>query len=204
MIREIIQKLQQSQHHLPSEKAFKKLCPPNRNFPNETEIIGKNPKSAAVLLLLFEEDKTLKFILLERQKYDGVHSAEIGLPGGKYETQDIDLMQTALRETQEEIGVNPENIFPIFPLSKIYIPPSNFWVQPFVGIVTEKPDFIIDYNEVQTILEVNLNEFLSLDVVDFSVKKYNSTYIVPAFHINNHYVWGATAMILNEFKEIIQ
>lgn len=204
MIQEIVQKLQQSKHNLPAEKAFQKLCPPNRNFPNDIEIINKNPKLAAVLLLLYKEENSTKFILLERQKYDGVHSAEIGLPGGKFELQDFDLQQTALRETQEEIGVKPEKINPIFPLSKIYIPPSNFWVQPFVGMLTEKPEFIIDYNEVQTIIEVNLTEFLLLEIVEFTVKKYNSSYKVPSFLINNHYVWGATAMILSEFKEIIQ
>ena len=100
------------------------------------------PKEAGVMALFYpnsHQETCLTLIL--RKTYKGVHSAQIGFPGGRKEKKDADLKETALRETYEEVGVHPEEIKVLKKLTKIYIPPSNFWVQPFLGIAEKTPNF---------------------------------------------------------------
>jgi hypothetical protein len=141
-----------------------------------------------------------------RPRYPGVHSGQISLPGGKVEPTDQDLAETALRESKEEIGVNPENIRLLGNLTNLYIPPSNFMVTPFVGYQSVRPVFKPDPSEVAEIIEVSLDSFLDNSIIRQKRMKLalGLTMKVPAYCIGSHVIWGATAMILSEFRVIIE
>lgn len=164
------------------------------------------PKLSAVLILLFKKDGVLHFVLTKRSNYDGIHSGQISFPGGKKEKADSSLEYTALRETYEEIGIPSLNIEVIGPLSELFIPPSNFHVTPFVGFLKSKPVFISDPTEVASIIEVPVVKLLdenNLRIKHFEVSNHSSIE-APYFQLNDAEVWGATAMILSEFREIVR
>mgnify|MGYP001952813145 CR=1 FL=1 len=166
----------------------------------------KNPKRAAVLALFYPDDQGLSnLLLILRKTYKGVHSNQIGFPGGKVEETDIDLKATALRETHEEVGVSPEKVTIIKSLSEVYIPPSNFEVQPFIGLSNTLLSFEAQESEVEEIVEIRVSDFLD-DSNLFSQRlstSYAENVEVPAFRLNGHVVWGATAMMLSEIKELL-
>ena len=169
------------------------------------EIQKMNPRKAAVTSLFYpDKDFNTRLLLILRKTYKGVHSNQVGFPGGKVEKSDVSLMHTALRETYEEVGVAAEKINLIMPLSEVYIPPSNFIVKPFLGIINEPPSFIPQETEVEKIIEVLLSDFL--DEKSVYLEKVNTSYNLsieaPIFKLNNYSVWGATAMILSEVKEL--
>ena len=157
-------------------------------------------KIAAVALIIYtDEEHETRLILIERNHYEGVHSGQISFPGGKQEINDSSLAQTALRESNEEIGVNIDSLTLLRKLSKIYIPPSNFLVSPFLFFSDHNLNFKLN-NEVKNILTPCLT-----DVLNFKIYNYKNQSIVnPYFIYNNFEIWGATAMILNEFVEIIK
>lgn len=164
-----------------------------------------NPRKAAVTSLFYpDKDSNTRLLLILRKTYKGVHSNQVGFPGGKEEKDDSTLIHTALRETYEEVGIAPENINLIKPLSEVYIPPSNFIVKPFLGIIKKTPLFIPQETEVETIIEVLLTDFLDEKSVLMEEvgTSYNTNIETPIFKLNNYTVWGATAMILSEVKEL--
>jgi len=164
-------------------------------------------KQAGVLALFYpsESNKTHLALIL-RKTYNGVHSAQIGFPGGKYETEDDTLKETALRETEEEVGVNRGTIFVLKKLTDVYIPPSNFFVQPYLGITNTTPFFKIQKDEVEELIEVSLQHFMddSIKTIQILSTSYAKNIEVPAFTLNGHLVWGATAMMLNEIREMLK
>jgi 8-oxo-dGTP pyrophosphatase MutT (NUDIX family) len=145
-------------------------------------------------------------LLILRKTYKGVHSNQVGFPGGKLEKGDDGLLTTALRETHEEVGVSPNDVTVIKKTSEIFIPPSNFIVQPFIGLYKSPKPFIKQDDEVEMILEVSIMDFL--DENNIISEKLTTSYAldieVPAFKLNGYIVWGATAMMLNEIKELVK
>ena len=102
----------------------------------------KDAKKAGVMALFYpKENNVTHLLLILRKTYKGVHSNQIAFPGGKFEPEDADLKYTALRETFEEVGVPLAAIHVIKALSPVYIPPSNFEVQPFVGVYDATASF---------------------------------------------------------------
>ena len=193
---------------LPAETSHFKMVPPFRQklLKQQQEAI-KRAKHAGVLALFYpDNNQQTKFVLILRKTYKGVHSAQVAFPGGKLETQDHSLQEAALRETFEEVGVPAHTIQVVRKVSQVYIPPSNFYVQPFVGITKSTPRFIKQDDEVEAIIEVNLLDFL--DDESLVVKKVATSYSVevevPAFKLNDHVVWGATAMMLSEIKDLLK
>jgi 8-oxo-dGTP pyrophosphatase MutT (NUDIX family) len=166
----------------------------------------KKPKKAAVLMLLYPKKQILHLVLIVRSDYDGAHAAQIAFPGGKPEIEDADLAATATRETQEEIGVAVDSINIIKAFTAVYIPVSNFLVQPFLAYTIQEPIFKADYKEVKAILEVSLSYILNdLKSQKKNIKtSYSEAIMVPVFEIQSHTVWGATAMMLNELKETLK
>jgi 8-oxo-dGTP pyrophosphatase MutT (NUDIX family) len=165
----------------------------------------KNPRKAAVLMLLYPKQEQTHLVLIERNSYEGVHSAQIAFPGGKFENEDLVYETTALRESEEEIGVSREQVEVIRPFSPLYIPPSNFLVHPYLGIAVEPLQFTLDSKEVASVIELPLSDFLS-DALLHETKlttSYATNIEIPAFKINDHIVWGATAMMLSELKEVL-
>lgn len=167
----------------------------------------KSAKQAAVMCLFYpSQEGETQFMLILRKTYHGVHSNQIGFPGGKVEKEDADLMETALRETHEEVGVPPDAIDVLKELTEVYIPPSNYVVKPFMGVVRETPYFSLQEEEVEAMIEVSLKELL--DDTSRITKNLSTSYAqnieVPAFHLRGHVVWGATAMMLNEVHALLQ
>jgi 8-oxo-dGTP pyrophosphatase MutT (NUDIX family) len=203
LIENIIEKLKQP---LPGLSAHLELAP----YRNEIELDfkNKNPKIASTLLLIYPKDGKTFFCLIERQEYEGTHSNQISFPGGKNESGES-MKETALRETKEEIGVDPISINIIGELTQVFVPPSNFLIHPFVGYCDFKPDFIASEREVKRIIEVNIEELFKKDVIknkkmSFKKSSRNVDFEVPYLDLNNKIVWGATSVILNEFRKMLQ
>ena len=129
---------------LPGEVAQFKMAPMERLAAlKKIDIEKETVRKAGVLVLFYpSEAKQTMLALILRKTYKGVHSAQVAFPGGKYEETDSDFAFTALRETQEEVGVSTELVELIKPFTPMYIPPSNFMVHPFLGIVKEEIEFI--------------------------------------------------------------
>jgi 8-oxo-dGTP pyrophosphatase MutT (NUDIX family) len=165
----------------------------------------RNPKEAAVTMLFYPKNGETHLVLIVRNSYKGVHSAQVAFPGGKYEPEDADLKTTALRETEEEIGVSRDKIEILKAFSSLYIPPSNFMVHPFLGICKEEIHFFPDPVEVAAIIELPLADFRNDAIVGYETltTSYARSIEVPAFKIDNHVVWGATAMMLSELKDVM-
>lgn len=161
---------------------------------------------SSVLILIYPNNGLIKTIVMLRPSYNGVHSGQISLPGGKWETTDKDMAATALRETQEEIGVDSSSIRLIGALSPLYIPPSNYIVFPFVGRVDSKPDFLADPSEVQELIEINLEDLLDKNTATRRkvILSDGTSFEVPCYAFGETIIWGATAMILSEFAEVLQ
>lgn len=190
------------------ETAHAKMSPPYRlKMANKMQAKRESAQVAAVLALFYpdESDNTL-LVLILRNTYKGVHSAQVGFPGGKVEVSDTSLMETALRETEEEVGVKEHLVEIVKTMSPIYVPPSNFMVHPFMGISKESLDFIKEDDEVESIIEVKVQDFLDeATVIQTKVPtSYNVEVEVPAFLLNGHVVWGATAMMLSEIKVLLK
>ncbi|WP_308418510.1 NUDIX hydrolase [Mangrovimonas yunxiaonensis] len=167
----------------------------------------KTARKAAVMALFYpDENKHTKLVLILRKTYRGVHSAQIGFPGGKLEMFDDSMASAALRETEEEVGVSKKYVEVLRALTKVYIPPSNFFVHPFIGVTKKTPVFMKQDDEVEEIIHVSLYDFLNPDnVVNKKVTtSYKKDVVVPAFSLNGHIVWGATAMMLSEIKDLLK
>ena len=168
------------------------------------DLAGKDPNYAGVLSLLYPKNGEAYMAFILRKTYKGVHSNQIGFPGGRYEDVDKTMMQTALRETEEEIGVSISDIQIIKPLTELYIPPSNFLVHPYLSLVEKEPIFVLQESEVEKLIEIPLSvcldkNNLNTEIIDAS---YAKNVEVPAFNFEGHVVWGATAMILSEIREL--
>jgi 8-oxo-dGTP pyrophosphatase MutT (NUDIX family) len=192
---------------LPATNAHTKMVPPNReDLLRNTDFTKITPKKAAVMMLFYPKKYQTHLALILRTSYNGVHSSQIAFPGGKVELEDFDLKQTALRETHEEIGIHPNSINVIRAFTEVYIPPSNFMVYPFLGVSQDDLEFVLQKDEVAGMVEFPVADFLDDSIVkSTSIKtSYAETMEVPGFQVNEHFIWGATAMMLSELKETLK
>ena len=170
-------------------------------------ILKRNPKQSSVLILLFPDKEEIYTRLILRAEYKGVHSAQIAFPGGTKEESDKDLWQTALREANEEIGLNTEKVKLVGKLSPIYIPPSNFWVQPYIGMSEINLPVIIQEMEVQRSFDLNVNQLLDPTIKEEKLMIHSGSEAgiqTPYYNIEGYTVWGATAMMLSELEELLR
>jgi 8-oxo-dGTP pyrophosphatase MutT (NUDIX family) len=163
------------------------------------------PRPGSVLLLLFEENGVIKLPLTKRATYKGAHSAQISFPGGKAEAGE-NPVQAALREAEEEIGIHQADVQVIGQLSEFNVIPSNFLVTPIVGSLNYVPVFKPDPREVDRIIFVEITDLIRDDAVYEEEILAAGVYpmIAPHFLIENEIVWGATAMMLNEFRMVLR
>jgi 8-oxo-dGTP pyrophosphatase MutT (NUDIX family) len=163
------------------------------------------PKPGSVLILLYPDRGSIKFPLTKRQTYAGAHSGQISLPGGKREAGET-FIETALREAEEEIGINSADVTVVGRLSDFFVIPSNFMVTPVIGYSKVKPVFTADSYEVARILEADLFELISDTAIQSKEITVGSNFQMqaPHFEIEQEIVWGATAMMLNELRMILQ
>lgn len=194
-------------------QAFKNPPPgheglPPRIEPNKTiEYIKPNAKTriSAVLLNLYPHKNDIYFPLILRPKYDGTHGGQVAFPGGQVEPQDENLARTALREAQEEVGIKAIDVEVVGELSKIFIPPSNFWVTPYVGFLSYRPDFFPDKREVDKVIEVSLTDLIeNITVQERLIQVRQHKLKTFGFEIEKEWVWGATALMLYEFLEVLK
>lgn len=190
---------------LPGMEAHKTMAPVTRPIKNFDVADYPDAKRACVLLLLYEKQDAIQMVLIKRPSYDGVHGGQVSFPGGKAEVGDIDEPYTAKRETMEEIGIPMEEIHIIGKLSDVYIPPSNFFVFPYIGYVENEPVFIADKTEVDYIIETPIDILLKEEIKGFTtIQRKEATFNAPCYNIAGETVWGATAIILTEMEWLLK
>lgn len=163
------------------------------------------PRDSAVLILLYPKHNNWNSVLIQRTGYQGVHSKQIAFPGGKRETVDRNLEETALREAQEEVAIIPSEVEIIGSLSTLYIPPSNFLVTPYVGMLHEEPSLIPDPREVESIIHFNVKDLFRTDIIqetELDLPRYDRKMKVKYYDIDNQIVWGATGLMLAELSMV--
>ncbi len=189
---------------LPGVEAHQRLAPQGRKagLPDFSGT-NKEVKTACVMLLLYPQQNQSMIILIERAEA-GLHAGQIALPGGKMEPGETEL-QTAIRETREEIGVSLAEAQVWSRLTAVYIPPSNFIVHPFFTVLQEKPTFRLNSGEVKRIIELPLDGFHGKK--NLAEKEFRSSrgtrVLAPCYSLGGIEIWGATAMILSEFTSLL-
>ncbi len=186
---------------LPGTQAQFRMAPEERlNINDELP-----PKKAGILILLYPLNGSVYTVLIQRTDYPGVHSGQVSFPGGKYEPDDKDIDFTALRETEEELGIVLEDVEVIGRLTKLHIPVSNIMVYPLVGYIKYRPAFRPDRTEVDDIIEIKLDDLLDPRIMRHSTRLIlDRETRIPYYKIHEKQVWGATAMIISEFLELIR
>jgi 8-oxo-dGTP pyrophosphatase MutT (NUDIX family) len=204
---DLVEKLRKRlEQPMPAEAAYRRFVPKLTAGQRMSFKYTEPPRMAAVLILLYEKNGEVYFPLIQRPQYEGIHSGQMALPGGRQELEDADLTITALRETHEEIGIAPEHIKIIGNLSEFLVSASNHLILPVIGYMTTKPHFIPDEIEVDEIIEAPLSQLLDVSRLKEkeieAARGYRMT--APYFDIENKVVWGATAMMLSEFSMILE
>jgi 8-oxo-dGTP pyrophosphatase MutT (NUDIX family) len=187
---------------LPGEIAHKLMAAKSRlsiaNTPNATT------RKSAILILFYPFEDKINIPLILRPQYDGMHGGQVAFPGGRYEKTDENLIRTAIREAQEEIGIRATDVQVIGQLTELYIPPSNFLVQPVVGFMNKKPAFYPDPREVDTIFEISVDEIMNPEIITEELLNVRGVEVqAPIYSIQNHKVWGATAMMIAELLMVL-
>jgi 8-oxo-dGTP pyrophosphatase MutT (NUDIX family) len=189
--------------NLPAYEAHRKVM--GHRKPIDTlGSIGKKARKSAVLLLVYPKEEILHTVFILRPSYPGVHSGQVGLPGGKVEPEDRNLQHTALREAREELNIQHEKLEVLGSLSPLYVPPSNFLIHPYLAFQKSRPDFIPDKREVASILECPLIQLMGEEkLVSTKVNVNGNPMAVRGYQLQDTIIWGATGMIIKEFSEVL-
>ncbi|MEP7264484.1 MAG: CoA pyrophosphatase [Bacteroidota bacterium] len=190
---------------LPGEEAHHLLAPVQRL--STKEYLKQNPsyKTSCVAVILYPDNNSTRLLLMERPESTHAHGGQISFPGGKREQDDVTLLDTAMREMYEEVGVAPSAVTMIGALSEIYIPVSNFLVHPFVGFSETKPVFQLNPGEVKNVVTPEIQYFFIKDLPSHRFESRSFGWIdAPYFPYENHMIWGATAMIISELIYILK
>lgn len=204
-LKSVIEKLNNCNSDLPGLNAQLKMAPEFRNEELEKIKPDKNTRKSAILIPFYEKNGEAFTLMTKRSMNLNNHPGQISFPGGSIDNTDKDAQSAAIRETEEELGIFTSKIEIIKNLSSLFIPPSNFVVYPFIGII--KGDFKIKTNpaEVNSVLRVPVKLFLNDN--EIKIHKFESSSGIlresPCFYWDNECIWGASAMIISELKEIL-
>lgn len=176
-----------------------------RMAPGSRELIVPNtetpPREAGVLVLLYPEPETLHIVLTRRVDHLRGHAGQVSFPGGKRDPEDPTFIATALRETEEELGILPDDVTILGTLSQIYIPPSHYLVNPVVGFLEATPYFRPNPDEVAEVFSVSLSDLLNDHYKHHEFREFKGTRVkIPFYSVRGHKVWGATAVMLSELE----
>lgn len=204
---EFIQRLKdQIGLNLPGEQAHLKMSPSNRPLSSKALQSAKNIRESAVAVVLYKHEDRIGCILTQRPEYEGNHGGQVSFPGGKKDENDLDLEETARRECFEEIGIDQNLGELLGVLTEVYIPVSGFLVKPFVFFHHNLPELVRNEREVAEILFFSLFDLKKEELIStMELQLPNGTIYknVPFFDLANKKVWGATALILSEIREIL-
>ena len=170
------------------------------NFPDSEE----RAIPSSVLILLFMDDGEIRFILTERTHDVHHHKGQISLPGGTWEEGEH-LRETAERETEEEIGIPIEKIQIVAELTPLFVKITGYMIHPFVGYIPEIPKIVPDPAEVNDVFTVTLADLINPTFCKTELQTMRNIPVdVPYFQFGKYKVWGATAMILSEFRACLE
>ncbi len=191
---------------LPGKNAHLDMSPNPVDMRRFDPTLPADYRKGAVLILFYPENQKAFFPLIKRPEYPGIHSGQIAFPGGKMEPEDADVIQTAVREASEEIGIYPENVRIIGQLSDLFIPASNFLVSPILGFSDSRPDFVPEVREVSRIIPTALMQLYLPELRKRKMLEINNDFRLdtPYFEVDQEMVWGATAMILSELIQLLE
>jgi len=187
---------------LPGSEAHQLLAPrPRRGWqPGE---VPSDAKTAAVLALFYPLNQTPHLLLTVRARQLPTHAGQVSLPGGALEGSE-EITDAALRETFEEVGVDPAAVRIVGALSPLYIPATAFALHPVVGIGETSPQLRPAAAEVERAIEVPLTELADPKNLHLGTRwRGGHAYDVPYFEVRNERVWGATSMILAELLTVL-
>lgn len=191
------------QGELPGGNAHRKMIPPGRklsaNF-NEIDQV----KYSSVLLLLFPDNGKIYTCLTRRNSNMKNHPGQVSFPGGRIEEGESPEL-TAMREAQEEVGVSPLHVRMLGMLSELYIPVSGFTIFPYVGWIGYKPEFVLNADEAEKLILFPVQDFLENEEIKYTeMDTFTGPLTVPYYPFDGETIWGATAMILSEFFEVLK
>lgn len=173
-----------------------------KNFPRTP---GMDARVAAVLIILYPENGSIHTVFMQRPVYDGIHGGQISFPGGKKEPADEDVIQTALREANEETGIDPAKVTVVGTLTPLFIHVSNMIVTPVIGWINEKPSFNHKLEEVVFLIDADIKKLLNLSIVKTKPFEIRGEMLdIKYYDYEGHTIWGATAMILHELLFILR
>lgn len=204
---EVIQRLKNSlSRQLPGKEAQMRMSPQPVDMRRFDPKLPSNYRKGAVLILIYPQEKQAFFPLIKRPEYVGVHSGQIAFPGGKMDEGDENEVFTALREAEEEVAVNASKVEVLGKMSDLFIPASNFLVSPIIGYVDHIPEFVPEEREVQRIISARVADIVSPEIQKKTILEIGNQIKLdtPYFEVEKEMVWGATAMILGEFIELLE
>lgn len=189
---------------LPGSEAHIKMLPPGRRLKTEENDLS-SVKMSSVLILIFPEGDQLFTCLTTRPSTMKHHPGQISFPGGKVEKDDVSAEMTALREAHEEVGIDPAAIEILGKLSDLYVEVSKFSIQPFLAWADRKPDFLVDFEEVEELILLPISDyFIDGTIRETELQTAIGLLTVKYYPFNDKIIWGATAMILTELIEILR
>jgi 8-oxo-dGTP pyrophosphatase MutT (NUDIX family) len=189
---------------LPGTEVQWRMASSDRMVLNFPRVPGKDVRIAAVLILLYQQNGSVHTVFMQRHNYEGVHGGQISFPGGKQEPSDGSIIHTALREANEETGVETSDMIVLGTLTPLFIPVSNMLVTPVVAWKDVIPVFKHKPEEVVFLIDAEVKRFLDPEIIKTKPFEIRGEFLdVRYFDYEGHVIWGATAMILNELLSII-
>jgi 8-oxo-dGTP pyrophosphatase MutT (NUDIX family) len=190
---------------LPGISGQQEMMPSYRNAIDFADIATFKPRKAGVIIHIFQGPHELEVLYMKRPAYDGTHSGQISFPGGELEEYDEDLRAAAFRECEEEVNLKPSEQEFFRAMSWLYIPPSNFYVEPFITLGKVPPNVELDPREVDRVFSIPLSQLIDGSLIQqTSIQTTYGSLSVPAYHWDGEIIWGATAMMTAELVALLR